>query len=68
MNLQQVADEAMAYLDSVGVAADWSIIPLSKVDALMVNTDIDFHVYFIDDDIDNFRLEIMREHPQKSPN
>lgn len=28
MNLQQAADEAMAYLDSVGVAADYALGPM----------------------------------------
>lgn len=66
MNLQKAADEAMAYLDSVGVAADWSIIPLSKVDALRVNTDIDFHICF-NDDIPHLINELAAIYPQKSP-
>lgn len=44
MKLQQIAQEAMDYLDSVGVAADWDIVRTkvpfaSYVDILYVYTD-----------------------------
>ena len=63
MTLEQVAQQAMDYLDSVGVAADY------KLTAVMLTV-------ITDDGIFNLRMgfcknrilgQIMRAYPQKSP-
>ena len=71
MNLQQAANEAMAYLDSVGVAADYEIRIYSyKTDQLMVFTD-DYitgtHSNMPPDGILMFMDNIKEQYPQKSP-
>lgn len=46
MTLEQIAQQAMDYLDSVGVAANWNIIELSQTYALRIDTDYGFHICF----------------------
>jgi len=71
MELQQAANEAMAYLDSVGVAAEYEIRMYDyKTDQLMVFTD-DYitgtHSSMPDDSIRMFIDNIKEQYPQKSP-
>lgn len=66
MTLNQIAQQAMDYLDSVGVAADYSIIELSRCNALRINTDIDFHICF-EYEIPFLINRLSLMYPQKSP-
>ena len=64
MNLQQAADEAMAYLDSVGVAAEYEI----KYMHMWVFTDEHIFKCAYDDSKSVFLSDISYSYPQKSPN
>lgn len=64
MNLEQVADKAMKYLDSVGVAAEYNI----RYMHLRVTTDNHAFTCAYDDNPDSFIRDISYTHPQKSPN
>ncbi len=63
MDLQQAADEAMEYLDSVGVAADYDI----RYMYLEVFTENNLFNFAYDDDFKAFMLKISETYPQKSP-
>lgn len=63
MNLQKAADEAMAYLDSVGVAAEYEINYMF----MWVFTDSQTFTFAYDYCFDEFMLSLMKTHPQKSP-
>lgn len=67
MDLQKAADEAMAYLDSVGVAADWdSATVYSHENTIRVY--IDSTTYYLYQ-CDNYQMSVIkRYYPQKSPN
>lgn len=74
MTLNQIAQQAMKYLDSVGVAADYDIKrvnPVKEVYILSVIVD-DFYVFGVsslrlEDAAPLFLQRIMNEYPQKSP-
>lgn len=71
MNLQQAADEAMAYLDSVGVAADYDIRMYNfSIGNLSVFTDeyiIGIPSSAAHDSFILFMDKIKEQYPQKSP-
>ena len=71
MDLQQAANEAMTYLDSVGVAAEYEIRMYDyKTEQLTVFTDdyiVGTHSSMPDDGIHAFMDNIKEQHPQKSP-
>lgn len=72
MDLQQAADEAMAYLDSVGVAAEYEIRMRDyNIDQLSVFTDD--YIIGIPSNAPHgvftlFTNKIKKRYPQKSPN
>ena len=64
MNLNQIAKQAMDYLDSVGVAADYDI----KYMFLVVRTDKHEFSVAYDGFFTDFMNNIASTYPQKSPN
>lgn len=69
MNLEQIAQQAMDYLDSVGVAAEWEIVFIyGFLETLYVHTDkTTFNSRGDKDALELIKL-IKLTHPQKSPN
>lgn len=63
MGLQKAAGEAMEYLDSVGVAAEYDI----RYALLKVTTDNHAFICSCDDNPDSFIRDISYTYPQKSP-
>lgn len=63
MTLNQIAQQAMDYLDSVGVAADYKATHI----LLTVVTDDGIFNLRLGDCKDRFLGQIMRAYPQKSP-
>lgn len=63
MILEQIAQQAMKYLDSVGVAADYEI----ENEKLLVATDARDFVFFDGGSLIYFIDEVKTYHPQKSP-
>ncbi|QGJ84289.1 hypothetical protein [Pseudoalteromonas phage XCL1123] len=72
MDLQQAADEAMEYLDSVGVAAEYEIRMRDyNIDQLSVFTDdciIGISSKAVKLNHQEFMEQIKQQYPQKSPN
>lgn len=66
MTLEQLAQEAMDYLDSVGVAAEYWI---AEDDYLYIETNYEHgnHIVWSFDDYDKFMAEIKAQYPLKSP-
>ena len=69
MNLEQIAQQAMDYLDSVGVAADWKISKPNHLDKEKLDIIIDDRVISIFgvDGRDFLLRRLSMVHPQKSP-
>ena len=70
MDLQKAADEAMAYLDSVGVAADWGSYSYHGIgtSVLIAQTDKgDFYQSKLPIFSSDIMEDIKDAHPQKSP-
>lgn len=67
MTLEQLAQQAMDYLDSVGVAADYEIGPDDAYLYIETNVNDGMHMSFQLDDHDAFMAEIKSEYPLKSP-
>ncbi len=65
MDLQQAADQAMNYLDSVGVAAEWNVLPVSN--ALTITTGNMIFAYYSSKSLDSMIGELSFYYPQKSP-
>ena len=63
MTLEQIAQQAMDYLDSVGVAADYDI----KYMHLLISTDKHKFTHAYDDSYHNLMNDITYIYPQKSP-
>ncbi|MAD41172.1 MAG: hypothetical protein CL623_02125 [Arcobacter sp.] len=63
MSLESVAGEAMAYLDSVGVAAEYEIIYMH----MRIFTDEHIFTCAYDDSKMVFMRDIAYAYPQKSP-
>lgn len=79
MTLQQIAEQAMDYLDSVGVAAEWWIddTKMTYREMLFVQTDKFTFTQIGKMDNDDFDTHLLRNdmlygiaihYPQKSPN
>ena len=66
MTLEQLAKEAMDYLDSVGVTAEYWI---AEDDYLYIETNDKYgaHIAWPLDDRDEFIAEIKAQYPLKSP-
>lgn len=66
MDLQQAADEAMNYLDSVGVAAEWDALTVyGHVDTIRIH--IGRTTYYLYKRNHYQMSNIKRYYPQKSP-
>lgn len=65
MTLKQLAKQAMDYLDSVGVAAEYEIGPRDT--HLMIETNYKYgaHIVWSFDDYDKFMAEIKAQYPPK---
>lgn len=63
MNLEQIAQQAMDYLDSVGVAAEYGIVYMH----LKIFTDEHIFTCAYDDSFMIFMSDIAYAYPQKSP-
>ena len=63
MNLEQIAQQAMDYLDSVGVAAEYEIAHMN----LKIFTDEHVFICVCDDSFIYFMSDISYTYPQKSP-
>ena len=66
MTLEQLAQKAMDYLDSVGVAAEYHFG--ANCEFLYIETDSSMHIAWPFDDYDEFMNEIKARYPVKSPN
>lgn len=66
MTLQEVAEKAMNYLDSVGVAAEWNLERTLVGHKLWFTTDDRDLVFYPDGNIEYFMSEIKEYYPQKS--
>ncbi len=68
MNLQQAADDAMNYLDSVGVAAEWDINSKHLVVSIVCNSCGSDYSYQCGVNDDGWMMHTLKEvYPQKSP-
>jgi hypothetical protein len=65
MNLESAANEAMTYLDIVGVAAEWEILSVSN--ALSITTDDLIFAYYSTESLNSMISELKYHYPQKSP-
>lgn len=63
MTLEQVAQQAMKYLDDVGVAADWGIEYMH----LVISTEKHIFTHAYDESHHNLMNDIIYIYPQKSP-
>ena len=70
MNLEQIAQQAMDYLDSVGVAADWEISRPDHLNAEKLDVILDDRVISIfgEDGVDFLFSRLSVIHPSNSPN
>lgn len=65
MTLNQIAQQAMDYLDSVGVAADYKIT--NGFYTLEIITDHNTHSYFRWLNCESIMADLKNRYPQKSP-
>ena len=64
MTLEQAAKQAMDYLDSVGVAAEWNILSVSN--ALVITTDDMVFSYYSNESLNLMMGELEYHYQQKA--